>query len=391
MIETQKSQAHIAEQFLHVSQFYCDYNATTPMANSLVEDAINAYKNHWLNPSAIYRNADAESKKIAELSSKFSRLAGTKNTRTIICSCATEATNQAIYSLFLNLGQEAEIVITDSEHSAVKKPAHRWFGKKVLTIAASDLQQDCAELKKVAGSPGKKVFFIQSSNNETGVVNPVRKIREAIGADNLLVLDASQSFGKQSDFFEVMKYADVVVLSPHKFYGPKGFGLLIWSEKAGQLSSIIDGGGQQSDLRGGTENTPALYLLDKWLDSVPQLIEEFHHVEKFRNDFEKRLLAGFENSFSLNQSHPRLMNTACVYIPNKVSELVVHALDAAGIMASSGSACRSGSAEPSKSYLAAGITWDKAHSVIRFSFGFSNLRIPASDLADQVIEIVKKS
>lgn len=381
----------ITEQFLHVSEYYCDYNATTPMAQSLVEAAGNAYKNHWLNPSAIYRNADLEAKKIEQLSLKFSRLSGSENTRTIICSCATEAINQAIYSLFLNLGPEAEIVITDTEHSAVKRPAQRWFGKKLLTISAANLLADCAELKKTVASVGKKVFFIQSSNNETGVVNPVKKVRELIGTDNLLVLDASQSFGKQNDFFDVMKYADVVVLSPHKFYGPKGFGLLIWSERAGKLSSLIDGGGQQSDLRGGTENTPALHLLDKWLDSVPKLIEEFHLVEKFRNDFEKRLFAGIENSFSLNQNFPRLMNTATVYLPNKVSELVVHALDTAGIMASSGSACRSGSAEPSKSYLAAGITWDKAHSVIRFSFGFSNLRTSAIELADQVIKIVKQS
>ncbi len=383
--------SEITEQFLHVSPLYCDYNATTPIAHSLIEAAGNAYKNHWLNPSAIYRNADVEAKKIEELSLKFSRLAGTLNARTIICSCATEAANQAIYSLFLSLGPEAEIVITDSEHSAVKKPALRWFGKKLVTISAADLLQECSDLKKVANTGGKKVFFIQSSNNETGVVNPIKKVREMIGVDNLLVLDASQSFGKQSDFFDVMKYADVVILSPHKFYGPKGFGLLIWTERAGKLSSLIDGGGQQSDLRGGTENTPALYLLDKWLDSVPKLVEEFHLVEKFRNDFEKRLFAGIENSFALNQKYPRLMNTATVYLPNKVSELVVHALDAAGIMASSGSACRSGSAEPSKSYLAAGITWDKAHSVIRFSFGFSNLRISANELADQVIEIVKRS
>lgn len=381
----------IMEQFLHVSQYYCDYNATTPMAQSLIEVAGNAYKNHWLNPSANYRNADVEAKKIEELSLKFSRLAGAGNTRTVICSCATEATNQAIYSLFLNLGPEAEIVITDSEHSAVKRPALRWFGKKLVTISAADLLADCSELKKIVADGGKKVFFIQSSNNETGVVNPVKKVRELIGADNLLVLDASQSFGKQSDFFDVMKYADVMVLSPHKFYGPKGFGLLIWSERAGKLSSLIEGGGQQEDLRGGTVNTPALYLLDKWLDSVPKLIAEFHLVEKFRNDFEKKLFAGIENSFSLNQNYPRLMNTATVYLPNKVSELVVHALDAAGIMVATGSACRSGSAEPSKSYLAAGITWDKAHSVIRFSFGFSNLRTSASELADQVIEIVKRS
>ena len=113
----------ITEQFLHVSQYYCDYNATTPMAHSLVEAAGNAYKNHWLNPSAIYRNADVEAKKIEELNLKFSRLAGTPKTRTIICSCATEATNQAIYSLFLNLGPEAEIVITDSE-PALRGPFH---------------------------------------------------------------------------------------------------------------------------------------------------------------------------------------------------------------------------------------------------------------------------
>lgn len=383
--------SELTEQFLHVSELYCDYNATTPMAHSLVEAAGNAYKNHWLNPSAIYRNADVEAKKIEELSLKFSRLAGTLNTRTIICSCATEAINQAIYSLFMNLGPETEIVLTDSEHSAVKKPAQRWFGKKLVTISAADLFLECSELKKIAATGGKKVFFIQSSNNETGVVNPIKKVRELIGADNLLVLDASQSFGKQSDFFDVTKYADVVILSPHKFYGPKGFGILIWTERAGKLSSLIDGGGQQSDMRGGTENTPALYLLDKWLDSVPKLIEEFHLVERFRNEFEKRLFAGVENSFALNQKYPRLMNTATVYLPNVVSELVVQALDAVGIMASSGSACRSGSSEPSKSYLAAGVTWDKAHSVIRFSFGFSNLRISASDLADQVIQIVKRS
>lgn len=388
-LELKKSNSTVAmEMFQHVSPLYCDYNATTPLPSVLVEVSRDAHLKHWYNASSTYYSGESESKNLDKIRAKISRLLPEAKSNTVFCSSASEAINQAIYSLSVNFGLNAQIVITDSEHAAVKKAARRYFNNRVIELpVAQILKSDFSALNKI-DKYENAIFFLQSANNETGIVNPISEIRNRIGDDAFLLVDASQSFGKQSDFLDLFSVVDGVIISPHKFYGPKGAGIIIWSERLGKINSLIEGGGQELGLRGGTENTPTMFVLNEWLNLAPNLISEFEKIQYFRDTFEKSVLELNKGSISLNIGYNRLMNTCSIYFPQALADEIIPALDSIGIMASSGSACHSGTPEPSASYLALGLDWDKARCVVRFSFGFSNLRLSPFELAQSITETV---
>lgn len=379
------------DMFSHVSPYYCDYNATTPLPSELIEASATYLKNNWFNPSSTYINAIDQAKTNDKLKQKISKLLVGKSADTIICSSASEAISQAIYSLALSY-PGYKLVITDSEHSAVKKAANKWFSNKVHAVSSLKLSMnDFSEFKKLQDTKENFLVFIQSANNETGLLNPVKEIRQILGNEVVLILDASQSLGKQSDFLEVFSYADALILSPHKFYGPKGVGLLVWSKKIAKLEPLIMGGGQQAGLRGGTENTPLLNVLGKWIEMLPSLVEDFKAVENFRNKVESSILDLYPSIEILKSSNGRLSNTTTIHVPEVLADQLVSQLDGAGIMASSGSACNSGTTEPSKSYLSMGYTWDQARCIFRLSFGFANLNISPIEISSRIVDSIKLS
>lgn len=374
--------------FSGVSPYFCDFNATTPMPNILLRELHEAFDKHWFNLSSPYFSANAEGAWVRLLRHRLGALLGERNVTTVFCGSATEAINQAIYSLSCSLGAEAQLITTDIEHSAVSEAISRWFPQRALKVKAVDLiEGNFEELRKHIMLGGDFCFILQAANNETGTILPVQKIREQFPSLRLL-LDASQLFGKVEDFLEVFSAVDGLVISPHKFYGPKGIGILNWTSRLGQIRPLIVGGGQENGLRSGTENSPILYLAHKWLGLLPELIREHSNLSNFSYRFERFVLSAFDSAFSVGTS-TRLPNTVTICFPGIVSESAVAALDAAGIMVSSGSACKAGTREPSKAYLALGLNWENARSVVRFSFGIPNLAISPETLAEKVIDALK--
>lgn len=376
--------------FEGVSPFYCDYNATTPIPSKLTRATAKIYATHWLNLSAPYGAATDENQWVNQMRSKFAALSGDREAKVVFCASSTEAINQAIYSLSLELGSEGKIVISDIEHSAVRAAAEKWFPNRVVVISAKQiLSSDFSELIKVVTSGHPFSVFIQAGNNETGVILPIAEIRKHI-SNHRLIVDASQVFGKNEEFVDQISIADGAIISPHKFYGPKGVGVLIWKKSLGTLRPLIVGGGQEHGLRSGTENTPALYLTNLWLQSLPEIMEAFRPVSEFCSAFEKHLTEYCPNAKVVGSEYGRLKNTTAICFSGILSDHIVPALDYAGISASSGSACNYGTQEPSKSYLSLGLSWDDARCVIRFSFGCPNLKTLPTALADKVTQVIKK-
>ncbi len=375
--------------FNGVSPYFCDFNATTPIPDGLKQLLHEAFENHWLNFSAPYLSAANESSWLRLLRHRLGSLMGEKEITTVFCGSATEALNQAIYSLSQSLGEGALLITTDIEHSAVNEAASRWFSSQVRMVRAKDLiRGDFEELAKFAKERNDVCFVLQAANNETGAILPVQAIRSQF--PNLKIfLDASQIFGKYTDFLDVLSEADGAVISPHKFYGPKGIGILNWSSRLGEIQPLIVGGGQEHGLRSGTENSPILYLTLRWLEQLPALIKEHAAISTFASRFESLVLEEMNGAFAVSAS-PRLSNTMTICFPGIISESAVAALDSVGIMASTGSACKAGTREPSKTYLAFGLTWEDARSVVRFSFGIPNLATSPETMAEKVIATLKR-
>lgn len=373
--------------FHGVSPYFCDFNATTPLPDVLKQSLPEAFENHWFNFSAPYLSAANEGAWLRLLRHRLTSLMGEKDGTTVFCSSATEALNQAIYSL--SLDENALLVTTDIEHSAVNEAASKWFQSRVRMIRATDLiQGQYAALRELVDGRENVYLVLQAANNETGTILPIQAIRDQFPTLKIL-LDASQIFGKYPDFLDILSEVDGAVISPHKFYGPKGIGILNWSSRLGELRPLIVGGGQEHGLRSGTENSPILYLTHKWFEQLPSLIEEHARVSAFVSRFESLILGEMQEAFAVSVS-PRLSNTVALCFPSIISESAVAALDSVGIMASTGSACKAGTREPSKTYLAFGLTWEDARSVIRFSFGIPNLGISPEVMAEKVISVLKR-
>lgn len=390
-VSTPIDRSEKALDFEGVSPFYCDYNATSPVPSTLVRAAAKAYSSHWFNLSAPYNAADEEGQWLHQMRSKFSALSGAAGTTTVFCASSTEAINQAVHSLSLDLGNEGRIIISDIEHSAVRAAADKWFAGRVVFVSAKKiLSGDYSELALACQESSATAIFIQAGNNETGVILPIAELREHLGESCRLIVDASQVFGKYDGFLEQLSNADGAIISPHKFYGPKGIGILLWKKSLGNLHPLIVGGGQEHGFRSGTENTPSLFLTNLWMQNLPQFIESVGPVGRFRDTFEKYISEAFPSAKIVGKEYERLKNTSAICFPGVLADHIVPALDYAGIMASSGSACNYGTQEPSKSYLSLGLVWDEARCVIRFSFGSQNLKTSPSELAVKVSDIIKK-
>lgn len=374
-------------EFKHVSPLYCDYNATSPLPELVIASLTEAYSENWFNLSAQYDSAAFQNKWLAEMKMRLSSMSGSNTCKVILGSSATEMINQAIYSLSL---EHDYIIISDSEHSAVKASANLWFEGKVGFFSTRKiLSGTFDDLIYVTTKYPNACIFLQGANNETGVVLPVAAIRAAL-PNMKIVMDASQIFGKESSFLDIFEVADGIVVSPHKFYGPKGLGILLWKSGAGGLAPLLVGGGQQRGFRGGTENTPNLLLMKKWLAAFPMLVSNFDRVFQFKLEFEKTLVELFPKSFIVGSQFHRLANTSAICFPGVISHSLVAALNSRNIMASSGSACNAGTQEPSASYLAMDLSWDDARCVTRFSFGFANCNLSPRNLAGMIADAVSK-
>ncbi len=372
------------------SQIYLDYNATTPCNDEVVKAMLPFFNEHYGNASSEHHPFGWLAKDaLEEATNSISNLLDIHPKEIIYTSGATEGINAILKGLFNKNREEHDHIITIKTAHKAMLDVCGFLEKKGASITYLDVdssgQVDLVALKESI-TPRTLVVALLYGNNETGVLQPLDSIAEVCRESSChLFVDGTQALGKISlkDFFSKVDFA---CFSAHKVYGPKGVGFnFIKSEKKPFLNSFIQGGGQQSGMRGGTYNVPLIAGFAKAIETASKsLATEKDRLETLRDHFEKGL-GGIE-SISINGiDMPRLPNTSNVSFDFVDGESLLRALSK-HIAISNGSACNSASVEPSHVLTAMGISTSIAMSSIRFSFG----KFTTLDDVNKTIKIVKE-
>ncbi len=356
-------------------KLYLDYNATTPCDPQVV-DAMKPYlSDNFGNPSSVHHAFGWIAKEAVETATnKIAHTLGICADNITYTSGSTEAINMVLKSFCKKYKPNGTHIITSkTEHKAVLDTCA--FMEKYEGVSFTYLDVDTSGLinlddLEAAIRPETILVSIMFANNETGVIQPLREIANIIAnKDIFLFTDATQALGK-TPVDEVFEFADFACFSAHKVYGPKGMGMLYCKniEAMNVLQSLIQGGGQQKGLRGGTINTPGIVGFAKCVAlSQHDLLNESNRLERLRNHLEEGLL-DIELSFSNGYAAPRLPNTCNVSFAFVNGASLLRGLSK-DLAISNGSACNASSENPSHVLTAMQIGSDLAFSSLRFSLG----------------------
>ncbi|MDP6944220.1 MAG: cysteine desulfurase family protein [Myxococcota bacterium] len=367
---------------------YLDHNATTPVLPEAQAAMADALANCWGNPSSGHAAGRAARKVVDDARKTIAELVDAdRGARVIFVSGATEGINQVIAS-----APAGRLVTTALEHPAVHAAAARRDDLTVELVAVEESGHvDALKLLDVvtAGEPPSLVCCM-AANNETGVVQPIGELIRPLRALEIpLMVDASQMAGRLPLNFEA---PDFLVLTAHKLGGPKGIGAVVIGE-AMTLAPLIVGGGQEGDLRSGTEPVPAIAGFGAAARVVIDTRqEEASRLWSLREAMARHLLHLLPGSRVIGLGAPRLPNTLSFALPEGVSATAVKvALDAEEICVSSGSSCHEGQSAPSAVLTAMGIQADEALRVLRISMGRVNSAEDIKRFVERLPEVVAEA
>jgi cysteine desulfurase len=348
---------------------YLDHNATTPIHPKVLEAMLPYLSTFYGNPSSLYRHGRLVRSAVDTARSQVANLVNAQPTQVIFTSGGTEANNLALQSASL-LGK---LAISAIEHPSVSEPAvhlqRQGHDLAIIDVASDGLMTQAAIDKAIAKKPD--FVSIMLANNETGVIQDVARYAQQFTAIGATVhSDAVQALGKIPVDFEQLG-VQLMSLSSHKIYGPKGCGALVFA-KGTLITPMLLGGGQEQDYRAGTENVAAIVGFGKAAELAhTELVARSEHLSRLRTLLESALL-GIPDINIFAQHTQRLPNTVQFGIKDMDGEMLLMKLDKKAIAVSSGSACASGGSAPSPVLLAMGIEANLAKSAIRISLGFNN-------------------
>lgn len=354
-----------------MNQVYFDHNATTPLDAAVLAGMMPYLQERFGNPSSRHAFGRSARQAVEEAREKVAAAVGAHPSQVIFVSGGTEANNLVIHGLAAAL-PAAQIVWSGAEHPSVARPCRdlQRQGWKLRPVAVGrDGRCDMDDLALALREPTGLVS-VMLANNETGVVQDVAAVTQRARAAGAWVhTDAVQALGKIAvDFPSLGVHA--MSLSGHKIYGPKGVGAVVIDKRV-ELVPQISGGGHEKGLRAGTENVPAIVgfgLACEMADS--RRLQEMERIGALRAEIERGVAALGGVIFGADA--PRLANTSFFAFPGIEGETLLMSLDRAGFAVASGSACSSGSAEPSALLLAMGVAPELARGAIRVSLGRAN-------------------
>ena len=353
---------------------YLDNNATTRVAPEVIEAMMPFFTELWGNPSSMHYFGGQVAKHVETARQKVAALLGAEASEIVFTSCGTESDNTALRGAAEAAGKGARIITTRVEHPAVLGPCRhlREEGSTVVELGVDGKGQlDLTELRRELGN-GPAIVSVMWANNETGVIFPIAEIAHIVKeAGGVLHTDAVQAVGKVPINLRLLP-VDMLSLSGHKLHAPKGVGAL-YIRKGTKLKTFLLGGHQEGGRRGGTENVPYIVGLGKACELAAQhMAEEMTRVAALRDKLENRILAVCPNTFVNGDRLHRLPNTTNISFQYVEGEAILYHISDLGIAASSGSACTSGSLEPSHVIRAMGVPFTAAHGSIRFSLSRYN-------------------
>jgi cysteine desulfurase len=375
-----------------VRNVYLDNNATSRVAPEVIEAMAPFFAELWGNPSSMHYFGGQVARHVEAARRKVAALLNADHSEIVFTSCGTESDNTALFGAAEAAGRPVRIVTTRVEHPAVLSPCRRLKESGIevaeLGVDASG-QLDMAELRK-AVSAGPAVVSVMWANNETGVVFPIAEIAGIVKqAGGVMHTDAVQIVGKMPiDVKQVP--VDMLSLSGHKLHAPKGIGAL-YVRKGTKVKPFILGGHQENGRRGGTENVPYIVGLGRAAELAKEhMADELTRVARLRDALEKGLLAACPDTRVNGDRVNRLPNTTNISFEFIEGEAILYHLSDLGICASSGSACTSGSLEPSHVIRAMGVPFTAAHGSIRFSLSRYNTDEDIDYVIRHMPAIVKK-
>ena len=353
---------------------YLDNNATTMVAPEVLEEMLPYFSQYYGNPSSMHSFGGRTAKDINDARERTASLIGAEPDEIVFTSCGTESDNTAIMSALDVNPSRRHIVTTRVEHPAVRALCEHLAGKGYL-ITTIDVDGDGnlnMDQYEKSLTKDTAVVSIMWANNETGVIFPVEKAAQLAQERGILFhTDAVQAMGKIP--IDIKNSAiDMLSFSGHKLHAQKGIGVL-YIRRGTRFSPYLIGGHQEKGRRGGTENTPAIIGLGRACELAnQQLSKENGHVRALRDRLESEIINRIPNVKVNGGRSPRLPNTSNISFEFVEGESILLLLDKYGICASSGSACTSGSLQPSHVLRAMGVPYTMAHGSIRFSLSIYN-------------------
>ena len=369
---------------------YLDNNATTKVDERVLDAMLPFLKEEYANPSSMYEFSVKSSNAIADARVKMKEFLGAKSEKEIIfTSCGSESANTAIKGAIACNKSKKHLITTKVEHPCVLNTykALEKQGYKVDCIGVNaNGELDLEELKEKINDDTALVSTMWA-NNETGVIFPIQKIGEIIKSKNphtLFFVDAVQGAGKV-DIDVQSTNIDMLGVSGHKFHAPKGIGALYVKSNV-MLPPLINGGHQERGHRAGTENVPYIVGMGVAAELAQEGLKyELTEVKRLRDKLETGILKNVFNARLNSSISNRVPNTTNIGFEYIEGELILLHLSDLGICASSGSACTSGSLEPSHVLRAMGTPFTSLHGSIRFSLS----RFTTEDEIDYVLKHIK--
>jgi len=352
-----------------VRNIYLDNNATTQPAPEVIEAMMPFLRDFWGNPSSMHYFGGQVKKHIEKARQQVAALINADPSEIIFTSCGTESDNTAIRGAVEALARNTVIITSRVEHPAVLGPCRymKEQGHNAIEIGVDTTGRFNIHEFRNALTLGPTVASIMWANNETGVIFPIKELAEMLKeAGGIFHTDAVQVVGKIP--VDVKKVpVDMLSLSGHKIHAPKGIGAL-YIRKGTKLNTFMIGGHQENNRRGGTENVPYIVALGQACETASAKInDEMSRVSRLRDRLEEGILKTCPDTTVNGDRKERLPNTTNISFQYIEGESILYHLSDFGIAASSGSACTSGSLEPSHVIRAMGVPFTSAHGSTRFS------------------------
>lgn len=371
---------------------YVDNNATTQVSPEVLEEMLPYFNEFYGNPSSMHTFGGMVEHKIVEARERLAKLLGASPEEIIFTSCGTESDSTAIRAAILSNPDKKHILTSRVEHPAIKNH-YEYLSKNGYRVTFVPVDRkgrlDLDYLHDNLGDDTALVS-IMWANNESGVIFPIEEISKIVKEKGIVFhTDAVQAVGKIPMDLNTMD-VDMLSLSGHKLHGPKGVGVL-YVRRGTKFTPFMIGGHQERGRRGGTENVASIVGLGKAAElAAAHLPDNYSQIKPLRDKLENELLKRVSNTIINGDRDHRLPNTTSIAFEYVEGESILLMMDQFGICASSGSACTSGSLEPSHVLRAMGVPFTAAHGSVRFSLSKYNTEKEIDFIIEKLPPIIER-
>ena len=373
-----------------------DANATTPLLPEVFEAMRPFFLEHYGNASSIHQQGQFARAAVDHARDQIAHLLHCRTSEVVFTSGGTESDNLALFgTLSASEKEPAHLITTSIEHDAILRAAESIAKKKIEVTVLPSTPQGVIEPTALLAAirPETKLVSVMFANNETGVIQPIAALAAIAHASGALFhTDAVQAVGRLPLDLSpkgALKDVDLLTLSGHKIYAPKGIGVLFVRRNV-RLAPMLHGGSHERQRRAGTENVAGIVGLGKAAELAITWLAEDNptdgptHLTTLRDRLEQGILSQVEECGINGDGAPRVSNTANLYFDHLEAEALVIALDLKGLSVSGGSACQSGATEPSHVLTAMGLSPTRARASIRFSLS----RLTTAEEIDEALTLI---